>query len=73
MRRLPNVSFKLGTAECVDLDAKVVRTDAGDLGYDYLVLAAGVVNAYFGRSLAWLRPPLRHQRRHQVVDGDRGT
>lgn len=34
--------------EGVDLDAKMVCTDAGDLGYDYLVPAAGTVNAYFG-------------------------
>lgn len=29
LRRLPNVSFKLGTVKGADLDAKMVRTDAG--------------------------------------------
>lgn len=48
LRRLGNVSFRLATVDGVDLAAKVVHTDAGNLGYDYLVLAAGAVNAYFG-------------------------
>ncbi len=48
LRRLANVSFRLATVDGVDLAAKVVHTDAGDLDHDYLVLAAGAVNAYFG-------------------------
>jgi len=48
LRRLGNVSFRLATVTGVDLDAKAVDTDQGRLPYDYLVLAAGAVNAYFG-------------------------
>lgn len=48
LRRLGNVSFRLATVTGVDLDAKAVETDQGRLPYDYLVLAAGAVNAYFG-------------------------
>lgn len=48
VRRLGNVSFRLATVTGVDLDAKAVNTDRGRLPYDYLVLAAGAVNAYFG-------------------------
>ena len=50
IRRLGNVSFRLATVTGVDLDAKAVDTDQGRLCYDYLVLAAGAVNAYFGHS-----------------------
>lgn len=48
LRRLGNVSFRLATVTGVDLDAKAVDTDQGRLPYDYLLLAAGAVNAYFG-------------------------
>ena len=47
-RRLANVSFRLATVTGVDLEARAVDTDQGRLPYDYLVLAAGAVNAYFG-------------------------
>ncbi|MDR0342953.1 MAG: NAD(P)/FAD-dependent oxidoreductase [Nocardiopsaceae bacterium] len=50
LRRLGNVSFRLATVTGVDLDAKAVDTDRRRLPYDYLVLAAGGVNAYFGHS-----------------------
>ncbi|MDR3034421.1 MAG: NAD(P)/FAD-dependent oxidoreductase [Kitasatospora sp.] len=50
VRRLRNVSFRLATVTGIDLDAKVVDTDRGGLPFDYLVLAAGAVNAYFGHS-----------------------
>ncbi|MEU9886883.1 NAD(P)/FAD-dependent oxidoreductase [Sphaerisporangium sp. NPDC051011] len=50
VRRLGNVSFRLATVTGVDLDTKAVDTDQGRLPYDYLVLAAGAVNAYFGHS-----------------------
>jgi NADH dehydrogenase len=50
VRRLANVSFRLGAVTGVDLAAKEVETDRGWLSYDYLVLAAGAVNNYFGHS-----------------------
>jgi NADH dehydrogenase len=48
LRRRPNVRFRVATVKTVDLAARVVRTDAGDIGYDYLVLAAGSTNNHFG-------------------------
>jgi NADH dehydrogenase len=48
IHRLGHVSFRLATVTGVDLDAKAVDTDRGRLPYDYLVLAAGAVNNYFG-------------------------
>ena len=43
VRRLANVSFRLGAVTGVDLAAKEAETDRGRLSYDYLVLAAGAV------------------------------
>ena len=50
VRRPANVSFRLGTVTGVDLAAKEVGTDRGRVPYEYLVLAAGAVNNYFGHS-----------------------
>lgn len=47
IRRLGNVPFRLATVTGIDLGAKAMETDRGRLPYDYLVLAAGAVNAYF--------------------------
>ncbi|EDM78595.1 NADH dehydrogenase [Plesiocystis pacifica SIR-1] len=41
-----------GEVQAVDADARVVRGDFGELEYDYLVLAAGAMHAYFGNE-AW--------------------
>ena len=48
IRPLKNCDFLLARVEGADLDRKVLRTDAGDLPYDYLVLAAGSTSNYFG-------------------------
>jgi NADH dehydrogenase len=48
LRTTPNVRFRLATVTAVDLARRLVTTDAGDLPYDYLVLAAGSVTNYFG-------------------------
>jgi NADH:ubiquinone reductase (H+-translocating) len=50
VRRLGNVSFRLSTVTGIDLDGKAVETDRARLPYDYLVLAAGAVNAYFAHA-----------------------
>jgi len=48
-RKSPNVRFRQATVTGVDLDARSVRTHAGDeIGYDTLVLATGGTNNYFG-------------------------
>lgn len=43
-----NIRFRLADVTGVDLKRRMVRTDAGPLAYDYLVLAAGSANNYFG-------------------------
>jgi NADH dehydrogenase len=48
LHRVRNVDFRLGTVEAVDLDAGVIHTDTGDIAHDYLVLAAGSINNFFG-------------------------
>src|SRR5262245_19335028 len=47
-----NITVLLGEVQGVDLDRKVVRSDAGELPYDYLILACGAGHSYFGHD-AW--------------------
>jgi len=48
-RHSPNVRFRQATVTRVDLASKVVRLDASPpLAYDYLVLATGSTDNYFG-------------------------
>ncbi len=42
--------FRVGTVEAVDPRKKTVRTDHGELSYDYLVLAAGTTTNFFGNA-----------------------
>jgi NADH dehydrogenase len=53
-RRSRNVRYRQAQVTAIDLERKTVSTAAGDaVGYDYLVLAPGSVNNYFGnRNLA---------------------
>lgn len=44
----PNLSVIMGEIAAIDLAAKRVRYERGELAYDYLVLAAGGVTSYFG-------------------------
>ena len=48
LRRYDNTSFLMTEVRGVDFDRKQVQTDRGPIGYDYLVLAAGSANNYFG-------------------------
>lgn len=48
LHRIPEADFRLGRVTGVDLQARRLSTDAGELEYDYLVLAAGAVNNYYG-------------------------
>lgn len=47
--RAPNVEVRMGEVTGVDLSAKQLTLADGVLGYDSLVLAAGVRHSYFGR------------------------
>lgn len=53
-RRYHNVDFQMANVQKIDLDKKAVYTDHSTYTYDYLILAAGSANNYFGNpSLAW--------------------
>lgn len=43
-----NLSFRMGEVTGLDLAAKRVLTEQGDISYDYLILAGGSVTNYFG-------------------------
>lgn len=43
-----NVRVLQAAANSVDVAARVVHSDAGDLAYDYLLLTCGATHAYFG-------------------------
>ena len=48
LRGAPNVRVQLGEVRSIDPAARQVELDDACIGYDYLVLAAGSVNDYFG-------------------------
>lgn len=48
LRGARNVHARLGQVRSVDLAARQVVVDDARIGYDYLVLAAGSINDYFG-------------------------
>jgi len=48
LRKERNADFRIADVQCVDLDARAVRTDHGTYAYDYLVLAGGSATNYFG-------------------------
>src|SRR5687768_3915422 len=50
LRRQKNAEVLLADVRGVDLDARCVELDGGDLlAYDHLVIATGATHAYFGR------------------------
>jgi len=50
MGRSCNITFQMTDVQCVDLVQRLVHTDTGTTPYDYLVLAAGSANNYFGNA-----------------------
>jgi len=50
VRGIGNAEFRLGRVTGLDLTGRRVRTDAGDLAYDYLILAAGSIVNFFGNT-----------------------
>ncbi len=48
VRHHRNVEVRLGVVEQIDLEARQLRADFGKLDYDYLLLACGTGNNYFG-------------------------
>lgn len=49
-RRQPNLTFHMGSVTAIDLDKHQVTNEAGAIPYDYLVLAMGGVNNFFGNA-----------------------
>jgi NADH:ubiquinone reductase (H+-translocating) len=47
-REYRNVEFRMAEVERVDFERKLVLTDQDNYPYDYLILAAGSTNNYFG-------------------------
>ena len=48
LQREEQITVLLADARKVDVARRVVRLDGGELGYDFLILAAGVAHGYFG-------------------------
>ncbi|MDQ3929153.1 MAG: NAD(P)/FAD-dependent oxidoreductase [Chloroflexota bacterium] len=49
-RKYRNLNFRMNTVTSVDLHKKVVYTEGRPVAYDYLILAAGSANNYFGNN-----------------------
>lgn len=50
LRDYPNTNFMMAEVEHVDFVARRVHTDNGTVDYDFLVMAAGSANNYFGNA-----------------------
>src|SRR4249920_1755067 len=48
MRNFHNVEVLMSEVQDFDLAHQVVKLETGEVGYDYLVVAAGASHAYFG-------------------------
>lgn len=48
LRGIPNVRFRMTSVEKIDLESRQIITEDGPISYDYLVLAAGSTNHFFG-------------------------
>ena len=48
LRRQKNFTFHLADVQAIDLENRSIRTDKGNLAYDYLILAAGGTTHFFG-------------------------
>jgi NADH dehydrogenase len=48
LKRAGNIQVVLGDVTAFDLQKRLVKIGSMDLGYDYLIVAAGATHAYFG-------------------------
>lgn len=48
LTKVPDIEVRMAEVTGIDLAAKRVRLDRGELSYDFLVIAAGGVTSYFG-------------------------
>lgn len=49
-RKHPNIDFRMAEVTAIDPERRLLQTSVGPIAYDYLVLAAGSVNNYFGNN-----------------------
>lgn len=74
IRPLRNCEFRTGWVTGLDLDGRRVTTNHGPVDYDYLVIAAGSANNYFGNrslekgSLGLKELPAALALRNEIVD-----
>jgi len=60
LAKFPNVRVLLGEVTAIDVAKRTVTLDAGELHYDYLVVATGATHSYFGKDQwAALAPGLK--------------
>jgi NADH:ubiquinone reductase (H+-translocating) len=50
LRKARNADFRLARVEAVDVEARRLQTTSGPISYDYLVLATGSRNNFFGNA-----------------------
>lgn len=50
LHEYPSVSFQMAAVQGVNLERKMVYTDGQPICYDYLIIAAGSTNNYFGNA-----------------------
>jgi len=48
LRKIPNARFTMAAVTGVDLSLRVLKTDGPDIPYDFLILATGTVDHFFG-------------------------
>lgn len=48
LRSQENLEFRMADVQLVDFEQKSVRTNLGDVSYDYLIMAVGGITNYFG-------------------------
>jgi len=55
----PNARVLLAEVRSIDVAARKVALDDGELGYDYLIVATGATHSYFGKPWEQLAPGLK--------------
>lgn len=54
LAKIPNLTVLMAEVTSIDLNAKIVKLDRGELAYDYLLIGLGGVTSYFGHN-EWAR------------------
>jgi NADH dehydrogenase len=52
LHKFPNVDFRMATVQSIHLDARRLRTEHGELVFDYAILCAGSTTNFFGNRSA---------------------